>query len=55
VYGQVGTARATAGSKYWAHWFVGYRGGVAFAVLVLSKSPSTSAVPLGASFLSGLG
>jgi membrane peptidoglycan carboxypeptidase len=55
VYGQVGTARAAIGSKYWAHWFVGYRGGVAFAVLELTKSPSTSAVPLGASFLSGLG
>jgi cell division protein FtsI/penicillin-binding protein 2 len=55
VYGQVGTARAAVGSKYWAHWFVGYRGGVAFAVLELTKSPSTSAVPLGASFLSGLG
>jgi cell division protein FtsI/penicillin-binding protein 2 len=55
VYGQVGTARASAGSKYWAHWFVGYRGDVAFAVLELTKSPSSSAVPLGASFLSGLG
>jgi membrane peptidoglycan carboxypeptidase len=55
VYGQVGTARSTAGSKYWAHWFVGYRGDIAFAVLELTKSPSTSAVPLGASFLSGLG
>jgi cell division protein FtsI/penicillin-binding protein 2 len=54
VYGQVGTARAGAGSKYWAHWFVGYRGNVAFAVLELTKSPSTSAVPLGASFLGGL-
>jgi cell division protein FtsI/penicillin-binding protein 2 len=55
VYGQVGTARAAVGSKYWAHWFVGYRGSVAFAVLELTKSPGTSAVPLGASFLSGLG
>jgi cell division protein FtsI/penicillin-binding protein 2 len=55
VYGQVGTARAAVGSKYWAHWFVGYRGGVAFAVLELTKSARTSAVPLGASFLSGLG
>jgi cell division protein FtsI/penicillin-binding protein 2 len=54
VYGQVGTARAAAGSKYWAHWFVGYRGSVAFAVLELTKSPTTSAVPLGSSFLSGL-
>jgi cell division protein FtsI/penicillin-binding protein 2 len=55
VYGQVGTARAAVGSKYWAHWFVGYRGGVAFAVLELTKSPSTSAVPVGTAFLSGLG
>ena len=42
VYGQVGTARSAAGSKYWAHWFVGYRGDVAFAVLELTKSPDTS-------------
>jgi cell division protein FtsI/penicillin-binding protein 2 len=55
VYGQVGTAQAAVGSKYWAHWFVGYRGGVAFAVLELTKSPSTSAVPVGAAFLSGPG
>ena len=55
VYGQVGTARSAAGSKYWAHWFVGYRGSVAFAVLELTKSPGTSAVPLGSSFLAGLG
>jgi hypothetical protein len=34
---------------------VGYRGNVAFAVLELTKSASTSAVPLGTSFLSGLG
>jgi cell division protein FtsI/penicillin-binding protein 2 len=51
VYGQVGTAPMTAGSRWWAHWFVGYRGDVAFAVLVLSKSSSASAVPLGAAFL----
>ncbi len=55
VYGQVGTVRAAAGSKYWAHWFVGYQGDVAFAVLQLTTSPASSAVPLGASFLSGLG
>ena len=55
VYGQVGTARSAVGSKYWAHWFVGYRGSVAFAVLELTKSPGTSAVPLGTSFLAGLG
>jgi len=34
---------------------VGYRGDVAFAVLELTKSPSTSAVSLGAAFLSHLG
>jgi len=55
VSGQVGTAQATPGSKWWAHWFVGYRGGVAFAVLTLTRSSSDSAVPLGASFLTGLG
>ncbi len=39
VYGQVGTARSAVGSKYWAHWFVGYRGSVAFAVLELILVP----------------
>lgn len=52
VYGQVGTA--PAGKRLWAHWFVGYRGDVAFAVMVLSHSPATSAVPSGAQFLSTL-
>jgi len=51
VYGQVGSAPGPPGSHQWAHWFVGYRGGVAFAVLVVSTSPSASAVPLGAAFL----
>lgn len=55
VSGQVGTAQVTPGSKWWAHWFVGYRGGVAFAVLQLTKGPNGSAVPLGRSFLAGLG
>jgi membrane peptidoglycan carboxypeptidase len=55
VSGQVGTAQFTPGSKWWAHWFVGYRGGVAFAVLQLTKGPAGSAVPLGRSFLTGLG
>ena len=54
VYGQVGNAPAAPGSKLWASWFVGYRGDVAFAVLELTTSPSTSAVPLGASFLADL-
>ncbi len=49
VSGQVGVA--PAGKKLWASWFVGYRGDIAFAVLVLSSSPQTSAVPAGAQFL----
>jgi len=55
VSGQVGTAQATPGSKWWAHWFVGYRGGMAFAVLQLTRSAAGSAVPLGSSFLTGMG
>jgi cell division protein FtsI/penicillin-binding protein 2 len=55
VSGQVGTAQVTPGAKWWAHWFVGYRDGVAFAVLQLTKSSAGSAVPLGRSFLAGLG
>ncbi|HWG60571.1 MAG TPA: NTF2-like N-terminal transpeptidase domain-containing protein [Streptosporangiaceae bacterium] len=55
VYGQVGHARETTGSRWWANWFVGYRGGVAFAALELTRSPSGSAVPLATSFLRGLG
>jgi len=51
VYGQVGTAPESPGSHRWAHWFVGYRGNVAFAVLVVTGSASASAVPLGAAFL----
>ena len=55
VSGQVGTAQVTPGAKWWANWFVGYRDGVAFAVLQLTKSSAGSAVPLGRSFLAGLG
>ena len=54
VYGQVGNAPVAPGSRLWASWFVGYQGDMAFAVLELSKSPSTSAVPLGATFLSAV-
>jgi membrane peptidoglycan carboxypeptidase len=47
VYGQVGTVSVTTGKHpVWASWFVGYRGDVAIAVLELSHSPATSAVPL---------
>ncbi len=53
VYGQVGVAPLSPGSSWWAHWFVGYRGDVAFAALVVTRSPADSAAPLGASFLAG--
>ena len=52
VYGQVGTVAVSTGKHpVWASWFVGYRGGVAVAVLELSHSPATSAVPLAAQIL----
>jgi cell division protein FtsI/penicillin-binding protein 2 len=52
VSGQVGVAQVS--KRVWASWFVGYRGGVAFAVVVLSKSKLTSAVPTGRQFLSAV-
>jgi cell division protein FtsI/penicillin-binding protein 2 len=52
VSGQVGVVQV--GKHLWASWFVGYRGDVAFAVLQLSHSSQTSAVPAGAQFLSTL-
>lgn len=52
VYGQVGTVALKLGKHpRWAHWFVGFRGGLAFAVLQITGSPYTSAADLGASFL----
>jgi cell division protein FtsI/penicillin-binding protein 2 len=55
VYGQAGQAPYVQGGKdVQAFWFVGYRGGVAFAVLELAKSTSGSAVPLAAQFLQRL-
>jgi cell division protein FtsI/penicillin-binding protein 2 len=55
VFGQVGNV--SLGPKYnglRAAWFVGYRGGVAFAVLELTKSASTSAAPVARAFLENL-
>jgi len=52
VYGQVGTVVLHTGNHpVWATWFVGYRGDVAIAVLELSHSSATSAVPLAAQIL----
>jgi cell division protein FtsI/penicillin-binding protein 2 len=50
VYGQAGNAPYN-GKRLRISWFVGYEGGVAFAVAELSKSPATSAAPLAGSFL----
>jgi cell division protein FtsI/penicillin-binding protein 2 len=38
LYGQVGTAPLVGNHKVRSVWFVGFRGGVAFAVVVLSRS-----------------
>lgn len=52
VFGQVGTTLLTPGKhRKWATWFVGYRGDVAFAVMVVSGSPRVSAAPVAADFL----
>jgi cell division protein FtsI/penicillin-binding protein 2 len=53
VYGQVGSTPLATGGLH-AAWFVGYQGGVAFAVLELTKSASDSAAPVAGQFLSGL-
>ena len=38
LYGQVGTAPLVGHHKVQTVWFVGFRGGVAFAVVALSRS-----------------
>jgi cell division protein FtsI/penicillin-binding protein 2 len=53
VYGQAGTAPYGSG-HFWLNWFVGYRHGVAFAVVELSRSAGTSAAALAGSFLQGI-
>jgi cell division protein FtsI/penicillin-binding protein 2 len=53
VYGQVGSAPDGSHGLHEA-WFVGFQGGVAFAVLELTTSPSTSAAPLAGQFLDEL-
>jgi cell division protein FtsI/penicillin-binding protein 2 len=55
VYGQAGQASfSQAGKGAQAMWFVGYRGGVAFAVLELGKSSSRSPAQLASQFLQRL-
>jgi cell division protein FtsI/penicillin-binding protein 2 len=55
VYGQVGNVLLGIGHHgLRASWFVGYRGGVAFAVLEFTGSPRTSAAPVAGKFLRDL-
>jgi cell division protein FtsI/penicillin-binding protein 2 len=56
VFGQTGSAQFESGNLR-SNWFVGYQGGIAFAVIQLSNpatTPNASAVPLTASFLQDL-
>ena len=53
VYGQVGNAPTRSGSLRTA-WFVGFQGNLAFAVIELTDSPSTSAASLAGQFLTSL-
>jgi len=53
VYGQAGDVPYGSG-HLWLNWFVGYRDGVAFAVVDLSKSAAKSAAGLAGSFLQGM-
>ncbi len=54
VYGKTGTAEFTADGR--AHgWFMGYRGDVALAVLVVDGASSTPAVQVAQRFLSAIG
>jgi len=55
VYGQVGSAPLGQDKGLHASWFVGFRGDVAFAVLVFVKAPDASAPSAAARFLRALG
>jgi cell division protein FtsI/penicillin-binding protein 2 len=55
LYGQVGTAPVPGHSHLRAIWFVGFRGGVAFSVVVVSKSTVfTPVVQIAKQFAEGL-
>jgi cell division protein FtsI/penicillin-binding protein 2 len=53
VYGKTGTAQLPDPSKA-NGWFVGYRGDVAFAVMLEATNSSTPAVSMAAKFLAGV-
>jgi cell division protein FtsI/penicillin-binding protein 2 len=55
VYGKTGTAEYSQNGTNRAHgWFVGYRGDLAFAVLVVDGGSSGPAVGIAQRFLAGL-
>jgi cell division protein FtsI/penicillin-binding protein 2 len=55
VYGQVGSVPLDSGrGGLHASWFVGFRGNVAFAVLIFAASPDATAAPLAGQFARGL-
>jgi cell division protein FtsI/penicillin-binding protein 2 len=52
VFGQVGSTPAgTVGKGLGSAWFVGYQGGIAFAVIEYTRSPEASAAALAGTFL----
>ncbi len=53
VYGQAGTAPLSGAAGKWISWFIGFRAGVAFAAVEVTKAPSTSAASLAGHFLRG--
>jgi cell division protein FtsI/penicillin-binding protein 2 len=53
VHGQAALVRT--GPNAWLSWFVGYRGGMAFAVLETGRTQAQAAASLGAAFLSAVG
>jgi cell division protein FtsI/penicillin-binding protein 2 len=56
VFGQVGAAPLSGhGGRTVAYWFVGFRGDIAFAVLVLDKPGGTGAAGVAAAFLRAAG
>jgi len=55
VYGKTGTAQVDSDQPDANGWFVGYRGDVAFAVLLPGANASSHAVTVAARFLATLG
>jgi cell division protein FtsI/penicillin-binding protein 2 len=55
VFGQIGsTGPGSIGTGLGSSWFVGYQGGIAFAVLEFTRSADVSAAGLAGTFLSNL-